>query len=338
MTSPGEEFIPGGCTSLVNGWYSDLQQFRLPSNEDVVEHLNSSGVPSARQMEEGHCFKEEGYVRQIYVHTVSQDCDYNVVKCICLPSMRSGYYVVHAVIRKDNGSIAGAHCYCAAGLSGSCQHVAGLLFSHAEWNHRAEPSCTDMPCKWVVPPSAKQPDPPATIDKIDFRKNAAGVTRSRYIPSAHLTPASSSQLAAAVEKAHPECLWLRYNRDLDDDTSSSHLQPPTAVPTSDNFMCADWKSYIQQYFEAIQPLTEEERVHVQQATTGQASNRVWHEERTGRLTSSLFGRIRGCRKPEGLLKEILYSKKQVRCEAMQYGQNHEGVAFTHSLLHHQIEL
>ncbi|XP_064470529.1 uncharacterized protein LOC135385257 [Ornithodoros turicata] len=325
MTVPGDVFVPGGFASLVNGWCSNLGTVALPNHERIMQYLTASGAPSARQVQKGHRFKDEGYVRYIYVHPVSQHSEYNVIKCVCLPSMRAGYYVVHAVVRKDNGNIEGAHCYCPAGLSGSCQHVAGLLFSLEETAPTIEPSCTDVTCTWVVPPAAKKPDPPTPIDKIKFKRDSVRVSaaRSSYSPAGHLLPGDHCSLVAALEKVHPECIWLRYNRDIEEDETDVQVQPAPLLPTSEDFMHGDWIAVIERYFEGIQPLSSEERESICQATVGQASNHTWHRERQGRLTSSVFGRVMKCKKPEGLVKDILYPKKQVQCEALRYGRNRE---------------
>lgn len=46
-------------------------------------------------------------------------------------------------------------------------------------------------------------------------------------------------------------------------------------------------------------------------TLGQSQNPAWRAERTGRLTASTFRRALFCRKPEGLVKDILYPREEV---------------------------
>lgn len=75
-------------------------------------------------------------------------------------------------------------------------------------------------------------------------------------------------------------------------------------------------------FAAIQPMTAKERAAIHEATMGQAENIQWHSERTGRLTASKFKRIVRCRKPDGIVREILYPR-QVSTEPMWYGRYHE---------------
>ncbi|KAK8772772.1 hypothetical protein V5799_023984 [Amblyomma americanum] len=98
----------------------------------------------------GWSFKEEGYVKNLKVNFETADDELGLMRAACAPSMKTGVYVTTAWFVVGTGHIVGAHCDCVAGLSETCQHVAGLLFSAAA---RAEdaPSCTDVLCKWIVP-------------------------------------------------------------------------------------------------------------------------------------------------------------------------------------------
>lgn len=66
----------------------------------------------------------------------------------------------------------------------------------------------------------------------------------------------------------------------------------------------------------------EERAALHEATMGQAENVQWHSERIGRLTASKFRRIVRCRKPDGIVRDIMYPR-QVSTEPMWYGRFHE---------------
>lgn len=76
------------------------------------------------------------------------------------------------------------------------------------------------------------------------------------------------------------------------------------------------------FLAAIQALTFSDRAGILEATMGQAENQTWHEERIGRLTASKFKRIVRCRKPDGIVRDILYPRR-VNTEAMCYGRLHE---------------
>ncbi|XP_075535641.1 uncharacterized protein LOC142571287 [Dermacentor variabilis] len=82
------------------------------------------------------------------------DSRFGLVRAPCSPSMKSDVYIVSAWFERVTGSTVGAHCECVAGLSETCQHVAGLLFAVLEAGPEGpgeQASCTDLPCKWIVP-------------------------------------------------------------------------------------------------------------------------------------------------------------------------------------------
>lgn len=102
------------------------------------------------------------------------DSRFGLVRAACSPSMKSGVYVVSAWFERVTGSIVGAHCECVAGLSKTCQHVAGLLFAVVEAGSEGpgeQASCTDLPCKWIVSGEAKKPVPKLPLEDIFFRKH-----------------------------------------------------------------------------------------------------------------------------------------------------------------------
>ncbi|KAH7932906.1 hypothetical protein HPB49_004678 [Dermacentor silvarum] len=102
------------------------------------------------------------------------DAKLGLVRAACKPSMRAGVYTVSAWYLRASGNIAGAHCECVAGLSETCQHVAGLLFAVADKGavpDENKPSCTDLPCKWIVPSEAKKPALKLPLQEIPFHRN-----------------------------------------------------------------------------------------------------------------------------------------------------------------------
>ncbi|KAL1434672.1 hypothetical protein MTO96_011447 [Rhipicephalus appendiculatus] len=95
-----------------------------------------------------------------------------------------------------------------------------------------------------------------------------------------------------------------------------------------------FQSYVQQQA-ALSPA---EAAEICRRTLGQAENPDWVKERTGRLTASNFFRIVHCVKPEGLIKSILYPKKETLLNPLDprlYGRQNEAVAVEayRSLMH-----
>ena len=75
-------------------------------------------------------------------------------------------YDVCAIIRKDcietvGGKIMNAYCTCTAGLLGSCNHVADLLFriEAAVLLGHTHQTCTSQLSQWNIPSHKKQIEP-----------------------------------------------------------------------------------------------------------------------------------------------------------------------------------
>lgn len=115
MQSPGEQFIPGGFFAVTNGWTDLARSTKLPTKEQRRQYMEASGAPSDRQTTKGERFHEEGYVRVVMCNELSLTSSFLLLRSICLPSMKGGYYIVHAVIDKRTGAVLGGHCLCPAG-------------------------------------------------------------------------------------------------------------------------------------------------------------------------------------------------------------------------------
>lgn len=154
---PGSTYIPGGFFAVANGWTKSPNGIKMPSDNQLSAFLAACGSRFARQTAKGKKFTEEGYVRNIMFNNLCSTSPYGLLRSICLPSMKGGYYIVHAVIEKGTGDILAGHCLCPAGLSGSCQHVVGLLLTACNLAPQGEDTtCTDVPCAWIVPPQGKK--------------------------------------------------------------------------------------------------------------------------------------------------------------------------------------
>ena len=75
------------------------------------------------------------FIEEILFHYVSDESKFCILKTKCVPSQRVSMkqYDVWVICRKNKrdfigGEILAGYCTCTAGLLGSCNHVAGLLF------------------------------------------------------------------------------------------------------------------------------------------------------------------------------------------------------------------
>ncbi|KAL1420531.1 hypothetical protein MTO96_000507 [Rhipicephalus appendiculatus] len=168
-----------------------------------------------RLLQKGQRFSEEGYVGNIMYNEVSPQSEVGVLRSICLPSMKGGYHLVHAALRKNTGAVTAAHCLCPVGLSGTCQHVVGLLLSAAD-RTTFEPPCTDVPCAWIVPPGAKKLETSKPLSDITFavaNQKASSVKRKRlYDPCPQTRPLDMGTFRRSLQQASPRAVCLCYNK------------------------------------------------------------------------------------------------------------------------------
>ncbi|KAH7974250.1 hypothetical protein HPB49_013021 [Dermacentor silvarum] len=169
---PGSTYIPGGFFAVANGWTKSPNGIKMPSNNQLSAFLAACGSRFARQTAKEKKFTEEGYVRNIMFNNLCCTSPYGLLRSICLPSMKGGYYIVHAVIEKGTGDILAGHCLCPAGSAliiytvtmipaasvEAASTLLGLLLTACNLAPQGEDTtCTDVPCAWIVPPQAIQP-------------------------------------------------------------------------------------------------------------------------------------------------------------------------------------
>ncbi|XP_049512427.1 uncharacterized protein LOC125940379 [Dermacentor silvarum] len=251
--------------------------------------------------------------------------------------MRAGVYTVSAWYLRASGNIAGAHCECVAGLSETCQHVAGLLFAVADKGavpDENKPSCTDLPCKWIVPSEAKKPALKLPLQEIPFHRNVINkppcLKQPRnYNPSQKVTRYEDIvKLKTRLVSACPTLHAVRYMCPTESDlaTKAAAAYVPLEIGDEDDLWNSHASEVLDLHYESLKAVSSAERQLICTRTLGQATNKNWFIERTGRLTASLFKRVCRVTKTEGLLRTILYPNDKAISEAMAYGRTHEDCA------------
>lgn len=125
---------------------------------DISEYLNGKNHHDLmkrllNEYKEGKAFRyfSGEWVKEIF---------YRDIQSKVTPSMavNNKAYETWIVLRKDDGSVPGgqimqAYCSCTAGMLGSCNHIAGVLFriEHAVKTGMTRPTCTSKACEWTVP-------------------------------------------------------------------------------------------------------------------------------------------------------------------------------------------
>ena len=126
-------------------YYHDISRY--------LSHINAPGDLLHRldcEYKDGKGFRyfASEFVKQIFWHKISDSSTICFMKCKVTPSQRtsSTAYNVWAAVEKSSpgGQIVSAYCSCTAGLSGSCNHVAAMLFQveAAVSTGITKPTCT----------------------------------------------------------------------------------------------------------------------------------------------------------------------------------------------------
>lgn len=100
---------------------------------------------SFRRLDKGYRFFKDSHV-QVIDHPLPQTPGLCLVRSKVLPSMmKSKIYAVRLFI-KDNGEVHTAYCICHAGLAGTCNHIAGLLYALEEFVQLGLREESKLPC------------------------------------------------------------------------------------------------------------------------------------------------------------------------------------------------
>lgn len=209
------------------------------------------------------------------------------------------------------GEIQAAYCTCAAGLLGSCNHVAGLLFrvEAAVKGGVTQKSATEVSCQWIIPKGPVGRKPQAVCETLlskdkygkktsQEEKLANKQVRDRYTAfsphqAAELQDAESmrNRLQVILEEEAPDCIFVRTRKRLPPVSKSQPSQP--TIPQINQILppvliqsaagCTSVKELVGKI-----ALTEQDRDLVEIETRGQATSSSWHSQRLGRITASKF--------------------------------------------------
>ncbi|KAL1447222.1 hypothetical protein MTO96_028608 [Rhipicephalus appendiculatus] len=170
------------------------------------------------------------------------------------------------------------------------------------------PTCTD------VPSQAKKLEGNLPLSEIPFERSRK--RKRQYDPTPGLLPSDPTKLFEKLRKVSPGCLLLRYaktdeaSKDSAGETGPVLVEPNNRcslqphIADCEDLLCEKSQKIMQKMFDAVRPLSLDDRAAILEGTMGQAENENWHLERIGRLTASVFKRVLRCRKPDGVVKDI----------------------------------
>ncbi|XP_053399723.1 uncharacterized protein LOC128557095 [Mercenaria mercenaria] len=134
---------------------------------DISDYLNTKNPETLmkrllNEYKEGKAYRyfSSEWVKEVHYHDLGEHSDKCIIKSKVTPSqaVNNKAYDVWIVIRKDKNTVPGgqilnAYCSCTAGMMGSCNHIAGVLFrmEYAVKTGMTRPTSTSKACEWTVP-------------------------------------------------------------------------------------------------------------------------------------------------------------------------------------------
>ncbi len=296
-----------------------------------------------------------GWVREVLYHPVSKASPWCYLYARVCPSMRTRIkdYQVWALVKKDDGTKPGgqifsAYCTCTAGLLGTCNHVAGLLFrvEAAVRCGLTDPACTAQTCKWNLPSQRSDVlSEPAKACSISWNKgHYMNQDRLQQGPSkrALFSPLSDRQEATVKDEASLRTKLADLLRDVQPDSCFQQLMDmkrfPAPKAASNDILPDSLKEVAQglghlSLLEATEELcsfkfTKEECAAIHRETISQSHSPTWHVYRAGMITASkmkaVVTRMVSISKDPSedttsLVRDIMGYKPLVKTAAMKYG-------------------
>ncbi|XP_072041956.1 uncharacterized protein [Amphiura filiformis] len=254
-------------------------------------------------------------------------------------------------VAEEDGEIQAAHCDCMAGLGESCSHIAAIISAVARAVYLRTKSgadaCTSQLCIWL-PPSKNCT--PAKVKTINFTSPSAkrrleeSPTVAKRRPTVHteripIPPSTDEEIAtlyATLNQCKTKPGILRVLDDYSHNFVPIYEQPKYPKSLSSLYESTQLKtgylallSRCETVFDTIKVSTEEVRA-VEKDTRDQAASKLWHYQRTGRITASNFkaaARTDPTWPSESLIKRLTHPEDfSFSTEATRWGCEHEDTA------------
>ncbi|KAM9365153.1 uncharacterized protein KZ484_011342 isoform 1-T1 [Pholidichthys leucotaenia] len=251
-----------------------------------------------------------GLVRNVLISPVITSTVHYVVKAQVHHSQKmSDPPLKPWVIMNQDGVILSSHCTCMAGLGETCSHVAAVLFAVECAVHLSQgQTCTDVPCAWNTP-TANLKLPFAALRDIDFSKpktkQRMSMQKKKHIPrkreSKPIGPPSDDDHRALYQRLHQtsrmtgkQCAILSlvepYNQEYIPQVA--HNDCPASLDTlfSPDCLHLTFEQLLNRCEQVQQLLkvTPEQVKFVEETTRSQNKCVLWHQQRVGRITASIF--------------------------------------------------
>lgn len=374
--------INGDCLddpfTITTGWTGEKDGItKWPSVYimDISDYLNTKNPEELmkrllNEYKEGKAYRyfTGDWVKEICYHNINSNSDKCVVKSKVTPSqaVNNKAYDVWVVLKKDTGNIPGgqvlrAYCTCTAGMLGSCNHIAGVLFrlEHAVKTGMTRPASTSKPSVWTIPKKKTKINPGKVTDLIwkkshytklpsDLEKENEKSAKKKCFTPLNKTQEKKVQdgnkmrldLHKVLKEDIPNsCFTLLMDKrriSVKESQEESIPVPDTLIDVAqqvprEGFTLEERK---REFLSQIE-LSEAQVNALNSATITQSNSEKWKEHRRGRVTASIFHRIclrtKSLRKsskedPSSVIKTVMGSTQSVQTKSMKHGISTEPIA------------
>lgn len=277
-----------------------------------------------------------------------------------LPSMKKKAVYSCFLVLLSSGKVFRAHCGCPAGVDGRCNHVAATLFAlddfckqRKKMSDNSEEPCTSKPCNWSVPRKRKGPVVPVaemSFTKHDYAKKKVRRTSQPALDHERAMPpgmwpeertATMLALVKEYEKKSGKVVGWRHILPQEvqvneGDKEKPHVQTQTLEedeiisPIKEHPISAqELRNRCERVKRKIE-VHEEEIVHIEKETRGQANEKLRYYHRKNRTTASKSYRIAAQREstsPTKTIHEVLNITILIKPKACKRGFRRRKISF-----------
>lgn len=341
---PDPEQIPQNLwTSDVSLWpcvnIGQIFQYILDTKAFETDYV---GQYKARK---AYSYFKSGHVQQIFQSMVSDDLILFKTKVIPSMRIREQPKAVWVLFSEVNG-IQAAHCSCTAGFSKSCNHVIAVLYklNFASEKGFNKPSCTEISCKfndrskYEVEPKKVKDLPIAKHDILNRepKYQIMNEGKANFDPRIRVKNedenARVSKFLGHMRKFAPDAaVLLNFAVEEGNDYPLPITEIAEAVKQQEGLS----EQAMLETFMSKLSFNDSQLNELEKATKGQASNKIWKEQRRGRITASNFHDVstkvqaimasRGATKPATtpLLVKLTQDINLDHVDAIKWGRKNE---------------
>ncbi|XP_045172918.2 uncharacterized protein LOC123534648 [Mercenaria mercenaria] len=249
------------------------------------------------------------------------------IKSSCHAEMKKGVCYTVDIELNSGGSVIEAQCECAAGMGphAHCKHVCTVLYGAVMFSQKktvkTEETCTQKlqsfhKCK-------KYLGSPLKADTLDM-PGAAELTNIDFDPR----PEQFRNSVSYQDHFRNACLNFPGISKMPIFQTFEPANTKAVALDHDYLKLSPEENFLQKIF--VTKISDETVIDIEKKTMGQSVNKLWKEERTKRLPSSMFGKI--CkstdRTDKDKLARSLVDTREIKAAALEHGRKHETIAIT----------